>query len=231
MAERPIFIPDPSSPRLLRERLVSFAWNPGLAPIQKKKNVIALHASAAEIGYAPILECSTKSEEVLGQRLSAFNLKVETGLSGTITLECAFQGSKVFEQGGPYTDLFSADSREAKKDPRLKSSGRLIGFRFEGQDFPITPQTAFYDWLFIRSLYPHRDYLKRLHKYAAFSDIEFNPERSINCQARSAALFAALLADDKLEECVRSPVRFIELRSFDLFPRGESGSNTQERLF
>lgn len=231
MAERPIFIPDPSSPRLLSEKLVPFTWNPGLAPIQKKKNITALHASAAEMGYAPILECSTKSDEVLGQRLSAFNLKVETDLSGTITLECAFQGSKVFERGGPYTDLFCADSREARKDARLKSSGRLIGFRFEGQEFPLTPQTAFYDWLFIRSLFPHRDYLRRLEKYAGFSDIEFNPERSINCQARAAAIFASLQVRGILEECVKSPVRFIEVRSFDLFPRATKPSHVQERLF
>jgi len=231
MAERPIFIPDPSSVRLLKEKFIAFTWSPGLAPSQKKKNVSALHAAAAEIGYNSILECSTKSDEVLGQRLSAFNLKVETDLCGVITLECAFQGSKVFENGGPYTDLFRTDSREAKKDSRLKESGRLTGFRFEGQEFPLIPQTAFYDWLFIRSLFPHREYLKRLEKYAAFSDIEFNPEKSINCQARSAALFISLLACGKLEECVSSPLRFIEIRSYDLFPRAESTSNVQDRLF
>lgn len=231
MAERPIFIPTPESPRLVTEKLVEFVWNPGLAPIQKKKNVAALHQAAAERGFAPMLECSTKSEEVLGQRLSAFNLKVDTDLHGIITLECAFQGSKVFANGGPYTDLFNADSREAKKDSRLKDSGRLVKFRFEGQDFPITPQTAFYDWLFIKSLYPHRDYLKRLDKYAAFSDIEFNPERSINCQARSAALFVSLQTQGILEECVMSPLKFIEIRSVDLFPRAEKASGAQERLF
>lgn len=231
MAERPIFIPAPESPRLVLEKMVEFVWNPGLAPIQKKRNVLALHQSAADLGIAPILECSTKSEEVLGQRLSAFNLKVETDLNGTITLECAFQGSKIFQNGGPFTDLFHVDSREAKKDQRLKDSGRLIGFRFEGQNFPIIPQTAFYDWLFIKSLFPHREYLKRLEKYVAFSDIEFNPERSINCQARSAALFSSLQTRDLLEESVKSPLRFIELRSADLFPRAETTSGAQERLF
>jgi len=231
MAERPIFIPAPSSPKLVREQMVEFAWNPGMAPVQKKKNIKALHHAAAEKGIFPILECSTKSEEVLGQRLSAFNLKVDTDLHGAITLECAFQGSKVFENGGPYPDLFYGDSREAKKDQRLRSSGRLVGFRFEGQEFPITPQTAFYDWLFIRSLFPHREYLKRLEKYAAFSDIEFNPERSINCQARSAAIFTSLQSIGILEECVKSPLRFIEIRSFDSFPRAASSSDGQERLF
>lgn len=231
MAHRPIFIPAPQSPRLVSEKSVEFIWNPGMAPVQKKKNVAALHSAAQILGYSPILECSTKSEEVLGQRLSAFNLRVETDLHGSITLECAFQGSKVFESGGPFTDLFHVDSREAKKDERLKKSGRLVSFKFEGQEFPIAPQTAFYDWLFIKSLYPHREYLKRLDRYAAFSDIEFNPEKSINCQARSAALFASLQTRGVLEECVRSPLRFIDLRSADLFPEAEKPSSPQERLF
>ena len=189
MAQRPIFIPTPSEPRLVKELLVDFPWNAGLAPSQKKKNVIELHTSAAGMGYMPILECSTKSEHKVGVRLSAFNLKVSTYCCGEISLECAFQGSKVFEHGGPYTDIFKAESIEAKRDLRLKNSGRLIGFKFEGVDFPIVPQTAFYDWLFIRALFKHREYLLCLHDFAAFSDIEFNPSRSINCQARSAAIF------------------------------------------
>lgn len=231
MAKRPIFIPAPETPRLVSEMLVEFSWNPGLAPVQKKKNIIALHQAAAEKGFTPILECSTKSKEILGQRLSAFNLKVDTNVHGVITLECAFQGSKVFESGGPYIDLYHVDSKEAKMDSRLRSSGNLIGFRFEGQEFPTIPQTAFYDWLFIKSLFPHREYLKRLEKYAAFSDIEFNPERSINCQARSTALFLSLQTKGILGDCVESPINFIKIRSADLFPRAEKSSDIQERFF
>ena len=59
------------------------------------------------------LEVSTKSNEKLGQRLSAFNLKIDTKI-GEITIESAFQGSKVFEHGGPYTDIYKKDSRDAK---------------------------------------------------------------------------------------------------------------------
>lgn len=69
-------------------------------------------------------------------------------------LEMAFQGSKVFAAGGPFTDIYHAkDSRDAKRDPRLKESGPLIGFPFENVNFPLGPKTAFYDWLYINSLY------------------------------------------------------------------------------
>jgi hypothetical protein len=37
MAERPIFIPAPDSPELVKELPMRLVWNPGFAPIQKKK--------------------------------------------------------------------------------------------------------------------------------------------------------------------------------------------------
>src|SRR5260221_9853092 len=145
MAERPIFIPSPDTPELVKEVSCRIVWNPGFAPVQKKKNIKALHEAAAVAGYSPLLEVSTKSEEKLGQHLSAFHLKVHSGLLGDIPLECAFQGSKVFEGGGPYTDLYSAEARAAKRDPRLHSSGQLIAFKFENVCFPLEPKTVFYD--------------------------------------------------------------------------------------
>ncbi len=213
MAERPIFVPAPDSPELVKELSMQLTWHPGFAPSQKKKNVLALHESAARAGHAPLLEVSTKSEEKMGQRLSAFNLKVHSDVLGTMPLETAFQGSKVFERGGPFTDLYrSADVRDAKRDLRLKDSGPLRGFQFEDYWFPLEPKTAFYDWLYITSLYEHRDWLRtRIMKYAGFTDIEFNPERSINCQARSCALLVTLLKNDWIDEAVSSPEAFIKL--------------------
>lgn len=202
-----------------------------MAPSQKKKNVLELHAAAAERGYVPLLEVSTKSEEKLGQRLSAFNLKVELDEGGVISLECAFQGSKVFENGGPFTDIFGADSREAKRDERLSHSGKLIGFRFEGQDFPLVPKTAFYDWLYIRALYPHRDFLQRLQRYAGFTDIEFNPDKSINCQARSCATYVALDRLDLLAECTRSSEHFMQVLLPDSLEQPHSDKERQKSMF
>ncbi|WP_445193818.1 DarT1-associated NADAR antitoxin family protein [Sphingomonas sp. Tas61C01] len=212
MAQRPVFVPLLSNGALVDEVPVQFPWHSGMAASQKKKNVVALHDMAAAKGLAPLLEISSKSEREVGRKLSAFHLKVEIEGQET-TLECAFQGSKVFEQGGPYTDLYWADSRDAKRDPRLRESGNLIRFEFEGQHFPLVPSTAFYDWLYIRALYPHRDWLRRLSKCAGFTDIEFNPSRSINCQARSCATFLALQHRGNLAEATESFPYFSTLLS------------------
>src|SRR5687768_12039553 len=82
VAERPVFMPSLKPARLVEEIAVSFVWHKGMAPSQKKKNVVELHAAAAKRGISPLLEVSSKSEEKLGQRLSAFNLKVELDEGG-----------------------------------------------------------------------------------------------------------------------------------------------------
>ena len=92
-------------------------------------------------------------------------------------------------------------SREAKKDERLRlPSGRLTGFRFFGTDWGLEPQTALYDWLYINALKKRASVIEQLLSYSAFTDIEFNPEHSINCQAYSVALFISLHQRCLLEE-------------------------------
>ena len=231
MAERPIFIPWSEGTHLVKEVAVSFVWNKGMAPSQKKKNIVALHAAAAKRGLSPLLEVSTKSDELVGQRLSAFSLKVQIGGTDLVPIECAFQGSKVFEHGGPYTDLYKVESREAKRDERLRASGNLVAFKFEGIEFPLMPKTAFYDWLYIKALYQHREYLRRLHVYAGFTDIEFNPERSINCQARSCAMFVALQKKGLLDISQDSPAEFIKILLPDSILQPHSVADRQQRLF
>jgi|SRR6185312_5009864 len=211
MAERPIFIPDPESSKLVKEVCLNFTWHPGLAPSQKKKNIISLHDAAAKNNIQPLLEVSTKSPDVLGQHLSAFNLHIDTHRYGRLPLETAFQGSKVFERGGPFTDLYGKEPRDARGDLRLKESGALTGFKFENIWFPLQPKTVFYDWLYLSALFKHRDWLERhILRFAGFTDIEFNPERSINCQARSCALLVSLLSQHQLDAVGESPSAFLE---------------------
>jgi hypothetical protein len=233
MAERPIFIPAPQSPELVNELFLSIKWHPGFAQSQKEKNIEALHEAAAQRGIAPLLEISSKSKSERGRHMSAFHMAVPTKNYGRIKLELAFQGSKVFERGGPFTDLYRKGDDEigkAKRDPRLQESGRLTGFCFEGIDFPLEPKTAFYDWLYCSFLWDHRDWATKLYAYAGFTDIEFNPHRSINCQARAAALFLSLMKRGDLESALQSPTLFVQtllqaryrpqLRADDFAPQG-----------
>jgi hypothetical protein len=179
-----------------------------MAPSQKRKNVHALHVAASNRGLTHLLEVSSKSEREIGRRLSAFHQKVRLSDGRAIPLECAFQGSKVFRDGGPYLDLFLAEPRDAKRDPRLRESGDLIRFEFEGKKFPLNPKSVFYDWLYANAIYSERDWLRRLNKLDGFTDIEFNPERSVNCQARSCAFFVALENRGLLDEAMGSFDRF-----------------------
>jgi hypothetical protein len=88
----------------------------------------------------------------------------------------------------------------------------------------------FYDWLYLGAIYPHRVYLLRLKRYAAFSDIEFNPERSINCQARSCALFVSLTLRELLDGAMSSSSAFRELLLSHDYGRGAS-SDPRETHF
>jgi len=235
MADRPVFIPTPERTELVREVFLSITWHPGFARSQKEKNIVALHEAAARRGLAPLLEISSKSSLKTGRHMSAFHMSVPTKRYGRIKLELAFQGSKVFEHGGPYTDLYLKGEKEvgqAKRDPRLQSSGRLVKFSFEGLDFPTEPRTAFYDWLYCTFLWDHRDWATTLYKYAGFTDIEFNPQRSINCQARGAALFLSLLRRGDLADALASPAAFIDtlLRS-NYRPQLRSEHATTQDLF
>jgi hypothetical protein len=230
MANRPVFVPVYKADHLVKEFSFEFRWNPGFAPVQKKKNVVALHKAAKEKGLFPLLEVSSKSEEVLGQRLSAFSLKIETEI-GPISIESAFQGSKVFERGGPYTDLYKKDSREAKKDERIRTSGKLVCFNYFGTKWPLIPKTAFYDWLYLTALKPHQEYLKILFGFKGFTDIEFNPEKSINCQARTCALLVSLLKLNALENALSSQEQFIDIVASDSFKQQHSNDLKQQKLW
>jgi len=229
MASRPVFtaLGDPS--HLVKEVLIQFVWNPGFAPVQKKKNIVAMHEAAKSKGLTPLLEVSTKSDEKIGQRLSAFNLKIQTEI-GEVSIESAYQGSKVFKAGGPYTDIYSKDSRSAKKDERLQKSGALVGFNFFGQRWPLVPKTAFYDWLYLSALVPHQEFLKCLFNYTGFTDIEFNPEKSINCQARTCALLVSLLKLNALDDALRSQSDFIAMVASDSFNQRHSSDLRQRVL-
>jgi hypothetical protein len=209
MAKRPVFLPAAHEDHLVDEIQCEFKWNSGFSATQKKKNILALHESAHRKGLSPLLEVSTKSEDRIGQRLSAFSLRVETP-KGAISIESAYQGSKVFEKGGPFIDLYEADSRTAKQDERLRNSGKLQAFLFFEQEWPLVPKTAFYDWLYLSALQHHQEYLKRLFAYKGFTDIEFNPEKSINCQARTCAMLVSLIKANRLDIALSSQNAFIE---------------------
>ena len=130
----------------------------------------------------------------MGRSLSAFNLKLDG-----VLLECVFQSSKVFENGGPYRDLLEVSPKEAKRDERLKSSGKLVAFDYDSKRWELEPKTAFYDYIDVKSAlgtFSVEQLKETLNQYVWFTDIEFNPKKSINSQARSVALLKAIILTD-----------------------------------
>lgn len=200
MATRPIFVPIDEGRLLVNEIPIEFRWHPGRAPSQKKKNIDELHYAAKRRGYGSLLEISSKSSSALGKRLSAFSLKTPIG-NERVFVECAYQGSKVFERGGPFFDLYKKTPIEAKKDERIRKSGELIKFRIYEEEFPISPKNAFYDWLYLRALAPHVAWIKDHYFFDGYTDIEFNPKKSVNCQARAFAEFISLMTKEEVEKC------------------------------
>nr|MBC8551978.1 hypothetical protein [Candidatus Brocadiales bacterium] len=210
MAIRPIFVPRAGGSTLVDEIEIEFKWFPGFSVSQKHQSINSLHDGARRSSLDRVLEVSTKAPDPLGARYSAFKLKVAHDDCDFIPLECAFQGSKVFANGGPFTDLYFGTPIEAKKDPRLKISGKLEGFDYEGDFWGLLPRTAFYDFLYLNSLKNGNNLLHSLQEYDGFSDIEFNPKKSINCQARSCALAVALELRGDLDLILSSKELFLE---------------------
>jgi len=215
MANRPIFL-SVAKPNLVEEKMIEFKFFNGFSITQKAKSIQSLHNAAKVLGYEKILEVSTKSGSKIGWALSAFNLMVDFNGDKQISVECAFQGSKVFEGNLQYKDLYHVESIQAKKDGRLRNSGEIVGFSFEGELWENEPKTAFYDWIYINALYNnYPDLIEELMKYEVFSDIEFNPKRSINCQARTCAILVSLVKEELIDEALQSKERFINL----LYPK------------
>lgn len=208
MAKRPVFVPSKVAP-FVKEVEVEFKWHPGLSKAQAQRSIAELHESASSQNLKPLLEISSKSTTPLGVQLSAFNLQIQTPQGKFISIECAYQGSKVFEQGGPHADLYWTSSKEAKQDGRLRSSGALVAFDFFGQRWPLVPTTAFYDWLYLSALLQHPDFQNQLQGFAGFTDIAFNPEKSAACQARCAAQSLGLIQQGMFSEVLQDQQHFL----------------------
>ena len=190
MVRRPVFVPESEKP-YVSDISLDFEYFPGSSIQQKQRSVASLHAAYVDrFPSSRVLEVSSRSKRDIGVQLSAFNLMIEHPERGSYSVECAFRASKVFRHGGPFVDLFDVSSRAAKTDRRLRESGKLVGFKYFAHEFPLEPKTYFYDWLYASALCRDDKLVEQVMMFDAFTDIEHNPERAINCQARTVAKVA-----------------------------------------
>ena len=131
----------------------------------------------------------------------------------SVLVEVVFQGSKVFDGGiGPFSELYSHDSREVRHYVQDVSAGRrLLAFEFDGVRWELEPKTAFFYQLYIQALLANPQLAEALRGFDAFTDIEFNPNRQVNCQAAAAAFYVSLCRTGKLEEAMSGREAFLRL--------------------
>ena len=237
MAIRPVFQIGDGKNSLIEQINIEFEFHNGMAVSQKQKSINSLHKAAKDVGINHILEVSTKSEVELGNKLSAFNLKYFSNqMKKSITLEAAFQGSKVFENDGPHIDLYTKEPFEIKKDERISKEKKIIGFDFEGVKWESEPKTAFYDWIYLKAVKRNIEdsqnpIFEKLLNYSAFTDIEFNPKKSVNCQARSCALYVSLARNNILDIALKSKDSFLDILSIDSFYKVEKNDLLKQEKF
>lgn len=232
MAIRPVFMPTGRLGPLVLVKDAAFEWYPGFATSQKQKSIASLHEviKLKKIGLSP-LEISTKSPGKVGRKLSAFNLRFRLPDWPDCQVELAFQSSKCFERGGPYLDIAGLEPREAKRDPRLRQSGNLVAFEFRGERWGLEPRSLFYDWLYLNALSQNPALAKAVLCHDAFTDIEFNPKKSFNCQAHSAALYVSLARLGLLNEALENSQRYQALVASAPPPKASSRKPVQGLLF
>lgn len=210
---KPVFMPRVNSDNLVKTDMVRVERHIGFASRQKKKSINDLHqVIRKKYGFNNVLEMSSKSGNKLSFLLSPLSLKLTNDDGSQYSVENAFQSSMIFEDGGPYIDLLTVAPRQAKKDERLMTSGELIGYNYFGMEWSVEPLTAFYDWLYVNALKQNPELHEAVMQYQAFTDIEFNPKKSIHCGAYALAMFVALNKRGLLDE-VEDPMTFFDLYS------------------
>ncbi len=188
-------------------------WNFGSSIQQKQKNVENLHYIISSNFCVPkdrILEVSTKSKLEIGVVLSSFNLKAKLG-DNFYPVECVYQSSKVFKNIlGEYQimDALLMSPYQAKARLSMEKHENLCKFRCENKEFPLEPKNMFYDWVYINALKEIPNLMDELKEFDYFTDIEFNPQKSISCQARTLVLYIWLVRNKKLDEYLKNPIKF-----------------------
>ena len=160
----------------------------GWVEIDKNETVYSTKLSAAD--YQASLVSAGNSGTVNSVVSQTIDKLAASG--ATYTEYGMLMAGKVFENGCQYTDLMLVSPKDAKRDERLKNSGKLTMFRFSGQNFPLIPESLFYNYIYINAIIENEKLAKKILDFNGFTDIEFNPQKSISTQAESAAIYVAL---------------------------------------
>ncbi len=215
MAKRLYFIAKPSYQGLIVEKTINFEYFRGQNPKQKRKSVDAMqHAIMATESGGKILEVSKESTSDLGIKLSSINLMYKTREGKSYPVLNIFESSKVFEFGGPYRGLLTADPNDLKNDVRLKDSGRLLGFHFEDVPYSLTPRSLFFDYIYIKALNDRKTIHDELLNYDMITDVTYQMGKMFASSARACAYFISLKKTNLIDEALESTDSFKEIYKY-----------------
>jgi hypothetical protein len=198
----------------LYEKEFTFDFFGGFAVEQKQRTIDKFHNEIKLSNPAlKILEVSRKSKNPLGPMLSAFNLTIN--LNGRpYSVESIYQSSKVFSDQIQFLECMFLPPMEAKKkiqEEIEKAKLEIIGFRLLNVNFPLIPNTIFYDYLYLLGLSQNRIIADQILKYDVFTDIEFNHKRQFASQARSCAIFKHLSLRNQLNSVLQDYLKLKEV--------------------
>jgi|LFRM01.1.fsa_nt_gb hypothetical protein len=205
MAKRLYFIAKPSYQGLIVEKTINFEYFRGQDPKQTEKSIESMqHAIKAYESGGKVLEVSKYSPSLLGKQLSSLNLEYENNEGRSYPVINIFESSKVFENGGPYRDLLHVDLKDLDEDPRLKESGRLLGFHFEDEPYSLEPRSLFFDYIYISALHQQKEIQEKLLEFDMISDVTYQMGKMFASSARACAYFISLKRTNKLESALES---------------------------
>ena len=156
-----------------------------------------------------VLELSSRSEEPLGQRLSAMHLRA-AGPDGDrgLPVESVYQAAKCYGAGGPDEQPLRNGFDAKRHDRERRTAGPLRGFHHRGTFWPAASGSAFYDRLWIQAALG-TGASRELGRFDAYTDQFHRPGQAVACQARSAAMLVGL---DRARELgrVHGPIRWAD---------------------
>lgn len=210
MVSRPVFI---AYLNLVHSEMIDFTFHSGFSVSQKQKSIASLHENILKkYPDKKILEVSTKSMQEAGVMATNFNLSVTLKSGKRYRVEQLYQSSKVFDNGYSLrNELPFLDSKAMKRKIRELSQHDLVEFNQYGQVFPLEPKSFFYNWLYINALNKTETLKDEILEFDAFTDIEFNPKKSISSQAEACAIYEWLERNGLLERALADKENFFDI--------------------
>ena len=122
MAIRPVFVVSLDNKFCIRKN-IEFTFFNGFSDKQKKRCIQSLHqAYLRQYADKKVLEISSKSEDELGVKLSAFNLMITAEDGTKYSVESAFQAGKIFEHGGVWNSFTNTKYSLRNKSNKIRKS-------------------------------------------------------------------------------------------------------------